>query len=136
MKNLFLGILATLIALSAGAATTFTPEAGDRPCFIDADGDGICDNAVCVYTDEDGDGICDVCGAYHCYGTAGANGGNFVDADNDGVCDYYEAGQGRGSFVDADNDGICDNYASGRGCGNGYGCGGRRGNGCRGGRGR
>ena len=72
--------------------------------YVDADGNGICDNL----------------------GTAGANYGsgrgqdaNYVDADNDGICDNlgtaganYGSGRGQGAnYVDADNDGICDNYS-------------------------
>ena len=39
-------------------------------CFLDADGDGICDNHC--YWDENEDGICDY----------------FVDDDEDGICDH------------------------------------------------
>lgn len=48
-------------------------------CFIDEDGDGICDNSLCV--DEDGNSVCgnrdenDVC-RY------------FIDEDEDGICDH------------------------------------------------
>lgn len=45
-------------------------------CFIDEDGDGICDNTRC--TDENGNSVCggkDVC-SY------------FVDEDEDGICDH------------------------------------------------
>ena len=59
--------------------------------------------ASCRYLDADGNGVCDNCGA-----AAGSCTG-YVDADGDGVCDYRGAnGSGRG-FVDADGDGICDN---------------------------
>ena len=94
MKKAFAGVLSTAIVLSMCATAAFA--AG--PCgryFVDADGDGICDNAGsrCAYVDADGDGVCDVCGAAH----AQSGGGRyFVDADGDGVCDNYQSGQGRG----------------------------------------
>lgn len=54
-------------------------------CFLDADGDGYCDNYGHCFVDDDEDGICD----NHCY----------WDDNSDGICDY---------FVDDDEDGICD----------------------------
>lgn len=115
MRKVFLGILAALIALSVGATTAFAAVPGCGRYFVDADGDGICDNAGirCAYVDADGDGICDVCGAAH---SGAGRGVNYSDADGDGICDYYATGQGRG-------------------CGYGRGLGGC-GNGFRGGRGR
>ena len=111
MKKTLLGVLSTVIVLSVCAATAFAagPRCGRN--FVDADGDGICDNAGsgCVYADADGDGLCDVCGAEH------------------GSC---PTGEGA-AFVDADGDGICDNYGTGLGLG--HGCG--RGHGSRCGRG-
>lgn len=113
MKKAFLGVLSTAIVLSMWVETAFAAGPGSGRYYVDADGDGICDNVGngCVYVDADGDGICDVCGAVH----AQVDGGNFVDADGDG---------------------ICDNYVSGQGIGYGRGCHGGRGNGFRGGRGR
>ena len=113
MKKVFAGILSAALALSLGATAAFAAGPGCGRYFVDADGDGICDNAGsrCAYVDADGDGICDVCGASH----TRPGGGYFVDEDGDGVCDNYQSGQGRG-------------------CGRG-GQGGR-GNGFRGGRGR
>lgn len=49
-------------------------------CFIDEDGDGICDNSRCV--DADGNAVC----------------GTYV-ADNSHLCEY---------FIDEDEDGVCD----------------------------
>ena len=166
MKRVLTGILTAALAVSLCAATAFAAGPRGGRYFVDADGDGICDNAGsrCVYLDVDKDGVCDICGAEHGSCPAGKGlafvdadgdgicdscgtyhwcGGNFVDADSDGVCDNYAAGQGRGcgcgsGFVDADGDGICDNYQSGqgRGCGGGR-CGqGGRRNGFRGGRNR
>lgn len=54
-------------------------------CFLDADGDGYCDNYGHCFVDDNGDGVCD----NHCY----------WDDDEDGICDY---------FIDDDEDGICD----------------------------
>ncbi len=54
---------------------------GNGPGFVDADGDGVCDNFV----DEDGDGVCDNAGS--------GQGPGFVDEDGDGVCDHAGTGQ-------------------------------------------
>jgi rubredoxin len=78
--------------------------------YVDADGDGVCDNCTGTqqnsygngagmgygYVDADGDGICDNCGT------------NFVDADGDGVCDNCTGT----NYVDADGDGVCDNMVT------------------------
>lgn len=66
-----------------------------RTNFVDANGDGVCDNA----------------------GTNASQGKrvNFVDADGDGVCDNAGTGLGKGkrtNFVDANGDGVCDNAAN------------------------
>ena len=113
MKKILIGVLSTAIVLSMCATAAFAAGPGCGRCFVDADGDGVCDNAGsrCAYVDADGDGICDVCGAAHTQ----SGGGYFVDEDGDGICDNYRSGQGRG-------------------CGRGGQCG--RGNGFRGGRGR
>lgn len=144
MKKSLLGVLSTAIVLSVCATTAFAAGPGCGRHFVDADGDGVCDNAVggCVYADADGDGLCDVCGVEHGSCLTG-EGAAFVDADGDGVCDncgaYHRCGTtGDGNFVDADGDGICDNYGSGQGRGCGCGRGGHCGQSCgfRGGRGR
>lgn len=70
MKKVFLGILAAAILVSAGATASLAANVGNGRCFVDADGDGVCD-----YTD---------------------SGCAYVDADGDGVCDHYVSGQGRG----------------------------------------
>lgn len=124
MKRLLTGILTAVLAVSLCAATAFAAGPRCGRYFVDADGDGICDN----------------CGARH--GHWAGCGGAFVDADGDGVCDncgsYPWCGGAGGNFVDADGDGICDNFQSGqgRGCGCGRGAQGGRGNGFRGGRNR
>lgn len=57
--------------------------AGDRPgsagCYVDDNGDGICDN----YTDG--------------YGAGAGNGPCYTDDNGDGVCDNYAGGAGNGS---------------------------------------
>lgn len=90
------------------------------------------------YVDADGDGVCDNYGSGYC-----GNGAGYVDADGDGVCDNRGTGNGIGNgagvhhgygpsstvdrpgYVDADGDGVCDNYAGqGQGRGQGHGQGG------------
>lgn len=93
--------------------------------FVDADGDGVCDNyqggsaqavqlgAGAGFVDNDGDGVCD---NRQSNAPAGAAGAGFVDADGNGVCDRYEAG--------ACGNGVCDGTGAGKGLGhgNGRGC--------------
>lgn len=96
MRKVYLGLLAALITLSAGANTAFAAGCRGECYFTDANGDGICDNAVgCVYSDADGDDICDICGINH-GSCPGGRGAAFADADGDGVCDNYVSGQGTG----------------------------------------
>ena len=118
MKKTLSGFFGTAVVLSLCATTVFAAGPGCGRNFVDANGDGVCDNVgtgVCAYVDADGDGFCDTCGI------------GFVDADGDGICDYI--GSGVCGYVDVDDDGICDNYTADRGCGrgrgNGRGCGGR-----------
>lgn len=106
MKKAFVGILAATAAVIIGTTSAFAAAQGTgyRRNFVDADGDGICDNA--------GRGEAG-CGRY------------FVDADGDGICDNAgRGGAGCGRyFIDADGDGVCDNYGNagqGRGRGNGF----------------
>lgn len=92
MKRIITMFLAVLMV--AGLATTAMARGGygRGRNYVDADGNGVCDN----------------------YGTG--CGRNYVDADGDGVCDNYGTGCGR-NYVDADGDGVWDNY--GTGCGRG-----------------
>ena len=141
MKQTLAGILTAVLAVSLCAATAFAAGPRCGRYYVDADGDGVCDNigSRCAYVDADGDGVCDVCGAEHGSCPAG-RGMAFVDEDHDGVCDncgvLHWCGMAGGSFVDADGDGICDNFQSGQGRGCGRGGQGGRGNGFRGGRNR
>lgn len=81
MKKVCSGVLAMVIALSLGTSAAFGAGPGAGCNYVDADGDGVCDNY----------GInCGCTGAENC-------GWNFVDEDGDGICDYYEAGQRGGN---------------------------------------
>ena len=99
MKKIRIAAVAAAVVLALGVTTAFA--AGGRHhmanysrYYVDADGDGICDNrgtwdrdGICAnrgvcYTDDDGDGVCDNRGAY------------YTDADGDGVCDNYGTGLG------------------------------------------
>ena len=133
MRKALLGAVTAAIILSLEVTSAFAAGPGCGRGFVDADGDGVCDNASsrCIYVDEDGDGVCDNVSSRCIY----------VDEDGDGVCDTCGASHTRAkgrNFVDADGDGVCDFYTSGqgRGCGYGRGAQGGRGNGFRGGRGR
>jgi hypothetical protein len=122
-KALFISALLVFVGLLAINTNTFSQGKGKggnttTHRFVDANGDGICDNFV----DANGDGVCDNCGKY-ANGSGQGNGtcSKFVDANGDGICD---------NFVDANGDGVCDNcgkYANGSGQCSGNGCG--RGNG-------
>ena len=107
MGKTFLGILATTVACSLGAAGAAAAGSRGGRRYVDADGNGICDynGGTCVYADADGDGVCDVCGASHGYCHSGTA---FADADGDGVCDNYAPGQCWG-----------DGSGGQRGCGSG-----------------
>lgn len=101
----------------APVAVPSAPAASPAAChgFVDADGDGVCDNhgwAGCYheghhgYVDDDGDGVCDnyaqgnCASGYHHGNGAASSGGNcpaYTDADGDGTCDnYVDRGQRRG----------------------------------------
>lgn len=89
----------------AATAAVSRPNCGTCGNYVDADGDGVCDNR--------GSG----------QGAGQGQGANYVDADGDGVCDNRGgAGQGQGAnYVDADGDGFCDNRGTGHGQGHGGG---------------
>ena len=69
MMALILALAVATAAFAQGNPTAAQPGAGQCVNFVDADGDGVCDNA--------GTGT----------GLGAQTGGNYVDADNDGVCD-------------------------------------------------
>lgn len=94
MKKVMTGILAAALVLTVGTTSAFA--VGRRANYVDANGDGVCDN----------------------YGTGRGQGMYYVDANGDGVCDNYGTGRGQGMYyVDANGDGVCDNYGMGRGAG-------------------
>ena len=99
MKKMVIGTISAALVLSMAVTGAFAAGNGYGRSrnFVDADGDGVCDN----------------------YGTG--RGQYFVDADGDGVCDNYGTGRGQ-YFVDADGDGVCDNYGTGCGRGQGRNC--------------
>ena len=124
-----------VVAPVEAAPATGLPAPVVKPGFVDANGDGACDNcgqgngAMVNFVDANGDGVCDNCAAGGGQAPrgprAGNSGANFVDADGDGLCDNCGGGMqghngarnGGGNFVDADGDGVCDNC--GQGMGNG-----------------
>ena len=63
MKKTTVGILTSIIVVSAGTASVFAAGQAKGRNFTDVDGNGICDNAkvVCSYVDEDQNGIYDHC---------------------------------------------------------------------------
>lgn len=117
IKKTVLGILAASMVLSTGTATTFAARTGCGHYYIDANGDGICDNRGssqrnCRFTDKNKDGVCDICGS-----------------SKKECLANHKKGQ---NFVDKDGDGICDNRGNGNNKGNGR----KHGNGCHNGRGK
>lgn len=128
MRKFMTGVAAMAVVLSLGSMTALAAE---QVQVYDASNGGCayC-GASCEFVDADGDGICDNYASAGC-GYCGAS-CQFVDADGDGICDNYVSGNcgycgASCQFVDADGDGICDNYASRNYCGRGYGSGqGRR----------
>ena len=115
MKKIWMGLASVVLVMTLGVTgalaaghhgqglrhTAVISSGTYGTCFVDADGDGVCD--------------------YH-----GTNCGTyFVDADGDGVCDYHGTNCS-GYFVDADGDGVCDNYGTGLGSHHGGGHGGCR----------
>ncbi len=105
-------LIVALVALSAGvAAAQYGQGSGAGGAqYVDADGDGICDNiGTCPRSvDADGDGVCDNlgdCGRGRggCGGCGGCGGTEFVDSDGDGVCDNIGI-----NCRDSDGDGIPD----------------------------
>ena len=65
MRRILIGGLAAALVCAALAPTALAAGrchgGGGGYCYVDADGDGVCDNrgAGCWYADADGDGVCD-----------------------------------------------------------------------------
>ena len=93
MKKVRTGILAAALLLSIGVTGALAAGPG---WGRHAGQNGSCPaaGAACRYIDADGDGVCDNCGVDTC-----GSGANYVDADGDGVCDHFDGsrcGSGRG----------------------------------------
>ena len=67
---------AAAFSLTVPASAVVANRGNAGRFYVDANGDGICDN----FTDKNGDGICDY----------------FTDKDGDGICDQYTGQCGRG----------------------------------------
>ena len=78
MKKMVMGTISAALVLSMAVTGAFAAGCGnDRGRnFVDANGDGVCDN--------------------YGTGTGCGRGQYFVDADGDGVCDNYGTGAGCG----------------------------------------
>lgn len=115
MKKLTAGILTAALVLSVGVTSALAATPSQRKHFVDADGDGICDNrnASYGYIDANDDGICD---------NRGANSEQEKTAVQAGC---GKAKQGK-QFIDNDGDGICDNKTSRNGRNDSAGCRGYR----------
>ena len=64
MKKFMTAVMAATMIGTIGVVTSLAATPADRPYFIDANGDGICDNrgsrqCGAFFTDANGDGICD-----------------------------------------------------------------------------
>ena len=80
MKMIWKGAVVAALVLAIGATTAFAAGGWHR-----AGGSWSgCQGSYCRYVDADGDGVCDNRGA----------GCRYTDADGDGVCDYYGPGWG------------------------------------------
>lgn len=119
MKRIVMSVLAVLLVLSAGAPTASAAghehrQSRTQSCISNNTRIENCANA-CYYVDADGDGICDNCDN-HCSGC-----GKICDKNSDGICDNCGT---HAHFTDEDDDGICDlretcqNTAGNRNCGN------------------
>lgn len=69
MKKILMGTAIAALVLTVGVTGAFA--AGGRN-YVDANGDGICDNRgnYCRFVDADGDGVCDYHGTSCRYGGA------------------------------------------------------------------
>lgn len=87
MKKRWMQAAAAAMVLMIGAtsAVAWGGQQGSR--YVDADGDGVCDNRTVNWVDANGDGICD-------NRNANGQGAGYVDADGDGICDNRAAGGG------------------------------------------
>lgn len=82
MKKIVIAVLVVALIVAIGTVSAFAagPSVAARRYYMDADGDGVCDNYVdCsssqYYVDADGDGVCDNYGDCGNYGACGNNAG-------------------------------------------------------------
>ncbi len=87
---LILAVIGTAAAYNNGSGAAVKNMGGHGAAFVDADGDGICDN----YVDDNGDGINDNRPMNR--GAHMGQGSGFVDANGDGICDHKGSGRGNG----------------------------------------
>ncbi len=113
-KIITLGLTAAIL-ISASATTAFAASTWKGTNYANTAGNAVSDyfGRYSNFVDADGDGICDNTGLYIGMGR-GKNGGRFIDNDGDGVNDNIGSGIGR-YFTDSDGDGICDNIGTGIG---------------------
>ena len=106
MKKMVMGTISAALVLSMAVTGAFAAGYGNGRGrnFVDANGDGVCDNYASGACAGQGNG----CG----------QGAGYVDADGNGTCDNYEAG-------------TCPGNGAGHGHGQGAGAGrGHHGRGC------
>lgn len=81
MHKIWKGAVVGALVLAIGATTAFAAGGGWHRASGSWTG---CRGSDCRYVDADGDGVCDNRGT----------GCRYTDADGDGVCDYYGTGMG------------------------------------------
>ena len=119
----FLLVVGLMVGSMAAVALASTPGDGVPAVaddqtganFVDADGDGNCDEFV----DEDGDGIRDNAGENgHGEGAMG-EGNGYMGGRNGEMGEpgshgnQYQGSEGGGEFLDEDGDGVCDHAGDG-----------------------
>ena len=102
MKKLLAGLMTAALVLTLSAPNALAaPRRHSRAAQCVASGiQAGCIRPACAYVDADGDGVCDNYDPATCPGSGQSNGAGFVDADGDGVCDNYDGtacpGSGQG----------------------------------------
>lgn len=87
MKKLLIGATVTALVLSVGATTAFAAGGrhhGTWAVYNVKQGSGVCQSGYSCFVDANGDGLCDNWGT--------GSGINYVDANGDGVCDNLGTG--------------------------------------------
>lgn len=94
MKNIVTGLAVVAAVFTISGSTAFAAEVTIVPENSETTTETICGycGGSCLFVDADGDGICD---NYQTYGYG--MGVGYVDADENGICDNYQIyGCGRG----------------------------------------